>query len=150
MAYAIDPSAPAAHSNSPDNLIVDCCTDGEEGFSGRRRRRPPINYQWVRLLLADQNGSTPSTNKGSSRHHPLIQLTRTFRYEMSQVASAAIASTMTDLTASPARYKWTHFALAVFVFPRGDSAQQFTDEFLDKTIISIHDLQSTHTSNVDL
>jgi hypothetical protein len=66
---------------------------------------------------------------------------------MSQVASAAIASTMTDLTASPARYKWTHFALAVFVFPRGDSAQQFTDEFLDKTIISIHDLQSTYTQN---
>jgi hypothetical protein len=35
----------------------------------------------------------------------------------------------------------------VFVFPTGDhSAQQSTDKFLDKkTIISIHDLQSTYT-----
>jgi hypothetical protein len=56
---------------------------------------------------------------------------RTFRYEMSQVALADTASTMTDSTDSPARFKWTHFALAVFVFPRGDSAQQFTDKFLD-------------------
>jgi hypothetical protein len=32
MASAVDPSAPAAHINSPDNLIVDCYTDGgEEG-----------------------------------------------------------------------------------------------------------------------
>jgi hypothetical protein len=48
MVAAVNPLAPAAHSNSPDNLIVDCCTDGEEDFSRRHRRchrHLPINCQ---------------------------------------------------------------------------------------------------------